>query len=245
MKIALCLHGLLDSTTDNTSKGTDGYHHIYNNILKHNDVDIYIHSWEVGKEDQIKNMYGNWIVDIQVEQQIDFKPHIQANQISNYCPHRPTYEFWKTFSHFYSIAQCFKLVPDNKKYDIVIKSRFDLGRINRNTSGPHNPQNPYAVQCINFDPTLDMSYLYMAKYQDHYYEREGPPDMWFYSNQENMSNFKNLFNIIERDVRVGSEFEMWAGKSDGGIQNAIKMWKWFFISTGLWGKRKLLESKWE
>ena len=40
---------------------------------------------------------------------------------------------------------------NNFKYDCVIKARFDLGRINRATSGP-GKINPYACQCIKFDP---------------------------------------------------------------------------------------------
>lgn len=38
MKIALCLHGLFDSLTDSSSKGSDGYQHIKKNVLNY-DID--------------------------------------------------------------------------------------------------------------------------------------------------------------------------------------------------------------
>ena len=48
------------------------------------------------------------------------------------------------------------MIKSEVNYDCVIKSRFDLGRINRDTSGKGGV-NPYPVQCINFNPNLDMN----------------------------------------------------------------------------------------
>ena len=78
------------------------------------------------------------------------------------------------------------MIKSEIKYDCVIKSRFDLGRINRNSSGP-GLGNPFAVQCINFNPEYNMKVLYMANWQ--YLDTEGPADMWFYGNAEVMNNF--------------------------------------------------------
>ena len=58
MKIALCLHGLFNSTTDLTSNGYDGYQYIKEHILSKGDVDVYIHSWEVNMKDEIVKLYN-------------------------------------------------------------------------------------------------------------------------------------------------------------------------------------------
>ena len=52
MKIALCLHGLFDSTTDSSSNGYDGYAHIKKHVLDVVDTDVFIHSWEFEKADK-------------------------------------------------------------------------------------------------------------------------------------------------------------------------------------------------
>ena len=44
MKIALCLHGMFDSSMDTTSNGLDGFAHIKKHILDKGDVDVFIHS---------------------------------------------------------------------------------------------------------------------------------------------------------------------------------------------------------
>ena len=61
MKTALFLHGYFDSCRDSTSKGSDGFSHVYNRILKDNDVDIYIHSWDLENQSEIEDIYSPWI----------------------------------------------------------------------------------------------------------------------------------------------------------------------------------------
>jgi hypothetical protein len=58
MKIALCLHGLFDSTTDSSSNGYDGYAHIKKHVLDVVDTDVFIHSWEFEKAGKLKDLYN-------------------------------------------------------------------------------------------------------------------------------------------------------------------------------------------
>ena len=245
MKVALCLHGYFNSSKDTTSKGCDGFKHIYNKILKDNDVDIYIHSWDLENQSQIEDLYSIWIKNKVFEPQIDFSHIINENWKNKYTYTQYWNRFKNIFSQFYSIQNSFQLIPKDIKYDICIKSRFDLGRINRSTSGPHNANNPYAVQCINFNSNLDMSKVYMAEWGQKRMKEEGPADMWFYSSYDNMQNFSMLYDIAVRDIRLNSEYTMWAGPLHGGPLNTIKAWKWFFITTGLWNKKQLLKTDWE
>mgnify|MGYP001812543692 CR=1 FL=1 len=245
MKIALALSGYFDSKRDSSSLGLDGFNHIKNRILDNNNVDVYIHSWDLENRNVIEDLYGPWIKESVFEEQINFKPAFYDNELDKYPIRQGVTMFWNVFSQFYSIQQTFKLIEEH--YDVAIKARFDLGRINRQSSGPFNRNNPYAVQCINFDSSLDMSQIYMAKWQQSYLDNEGPADMWFYSGWENMQNFCRLYDIARSDVRYNSEYAKWAIESsnDPHVTNTIKAWKWFFIKTGLWDKKFLLDTEWE
>ena len=243
MKIALCLHGYFNSSRDNSSFGLDGFAHIKKHILDGNDVDVYIHSWDIPNKEKIEELYGNLTKNSLIEAQIDFKPLFIENKLDTVPVHHGATPFWNVFSQFYSVQKSFELMLNSGiEYDCVVKSRFDLGRINRSISGPGFP-NPYAVQCINFKPDYDMGNLYMANWQ--YFDTEGPADMWFYGNMEIMSNFSKIFDILSNDVKIDSEYQLWAGENDGGLVNTIKAWKWFMVKTGIWDKKAPLETIWE
>ena len=240
MKIALCLHGLFNSSRDATSNGRDGFTHIKKHILDGRDVDVFVHTWD--DPIVIEALYGENIKAMTSQVQKDFTWLCESNGlplVSN-SEYRPASTI---FSHFYSVQKSFELMLESEiEYDIVIKSRFDLGRINRLTSGPGRG-NPYPVQCINFDPCLDMTRLHTAKWQ--YDESEGPADMWFYSNLPNMRHFATCYDLISEDMCVGSEYEKWAGPANNGMINPIKAWKWFLIQSDLWDNRKRLDTEWE
>ena len=160
---------------------------------------------------------------------------------------------------------------NNFKYDCVIKARFDLGRINRNTSGP-GMGNKYASQCINFDTSLDMNYFYQV-YWDLF--NEGPADMWFYSNSENMDHFCKLYDkVLTNYLQIGSEYsntvmngwpqskpndfrsnELFKPEEEQSnelhkypshmVVNGILLYKWFLMDCELWYNSVALMSQWE
>ena len=234
MKVALCLHGKFDSQQDNTSKGVDGYQHIKNRIYTKCDPDIFIHSWDTDREEEIVNLYNpkNSIF----EKQINFDKFTEHLNIPN-PPRQPS----TILSHFYSVSESIKLACHYSDYDIIIKARFDLGRINRNTSGPHSENNPYPVQCISFDPNLDMHKLHMANWQ--YLDSDGPADMWFYSNYDNMSKLSNLYQFA---LECFHDEEYVKGlDSMNDLPNAIKLYKSFYKKNKLWEKKNLLETTYE
>lgn len=289
-KIALCLHGYFGSLTDQASTGQHGYEHIKKHILSWQDkgyqVDVFIHSWQPELRDMLSELYSP--VHLDCEEQIDFNEVCEKNQISkkfldpyNKLGNRDLASFGgsgyvgpeRILSHFYSIQKVFKAVSDYEEacgwnYDCVIKSRFDLGRINRMTSGP-GKQNPWACQCIDFDPTRDMKYFYMAHWD---LFNEGPADMWFYSSSENMEHFSGLYNFAIQELQVGSDYHKavvtgWPeSKKDNFrsnecfkedkatdlhcypphmVVNTILLYKWFLIKSGLWEKKQTLVGEWE
>ena len=227
MKVVLCLHGYFDSRMDPTSKGSDEYNHIKKNILDKANVDVYIHNWQPEIEQLIRDLYNP--VKALFEQQIDFSDTVRdlglndTPEDSAVCRSPAT-----ILSHFYSIQRCFRMV-DYSKYDCVIKARFDLGRINRNTSAP-GKHNPYSVQCINFDPSLPMDKLYMADWQ--YLDSDGPADMWFYGSPKIMKNFATLYDYAKTNMNKTNV-------------NAIHMIKTFLESNFMWDKKAALRTDWE
>lgn len=244
MRAALLLHGYFDSLTDSTSKGIDGFDHINRHILSKVPTDIFIHSWQPDIKDLLVKLYKP--VEIITESQIDFSDIVKERNLDSN-------NYWKSigrppenkFSYLYSLTEVFKLLKryedTHQKYDIVIKGRFDLGRINRNTSGP-GMNSPYPVQCINFDPTLDMKKVYAANWQ---HNDVGIPDMWWYSNSDNMSKFCNLYDFCFNNyMKIGSDYyNQLQDKND--VLNAICLLKQFFIDNNLWEKLSLLETYWE
>lgn len=236
MKIALCLHGKFDSLTDSSSKGNDGYKHIKNRILSKCDPDVFVHSWDEHEKENILKLYKPKCYKFQ--KQINFSPLTQHLGIIPNPPRTPN----TILSHFYSVSESIRLACEQDDYDIIIKARFDLGRINRKTSGPHNKNNPYPVQCINFDPSLDMNLLHIANWQ--YLETDGPSDMWFYSSGRNMQHLKDLYNFTLKCFELNSDYVK-SLKTLNDLPNAIKLYKAFYIEKKIWDKKNPLETTFE
>lgn len=236
MNIALCLHGLFDSATDSSSKGIDGYKHIKKNILDNNNVDIFIHNWQQEKQNQITSLYKPKKAIF--EKQINFDSLIVERNLHLLTnnPRSPQ----SVLSHFYSIQKVFELCySDNIKYDIIIKSRFDLGRINRNTS------KEYPVQCINFNRNLDMSYFYMADWPRF---NCGPADMWFYSGYNNMQKFISIYDELLKNFYLKSKLHDYAYNIEnnyGDLSNSIIFYKFWLEKNGLWNLKKPLQCFYE
>jgi len=242
MKVALCLHGLFDSNTDKSSRGLDGYNHIRSKIIDQFDTDVYIHSWEPHKENQIKDLYKP--VSSIFEEQRDFSNIVNARNLHTLVnAPRPAFS---VLSHLYSVSRAMSLPYDNDiNYDIVIKARFDLGRINRSTSGPHNPHNPYPVQCINMIRDIQHDKIYMADWQ-HF--KMGPADMWFYGSMPVMKKFTTLYEDLLDNMHIGSKFHNWATtiqNNPGDLSNSIAFYKYWMMSNGLWLNRELMSTEWE
>ena len=290
-RIALCLSGYFSSLKDKSSFGEDGFlyikKHILDEINNGHEVDVFFHNWQPDLEEKLVNLYKpkKYII----EPQIDFNKVAEEHKVSRaYLDKNNQLGSWqmtsktgigyvgpeRLLSQFYSVQKSIELKKqyeeeNNFKYDCVIKTRFDLGRINRNSSGP-GKGNPYPGQCINFDTTLDMSYFYQA-YWDLF--NEGPSDMWFYSNSENMDNFCNFYDkVLKEYLPVGSNYhkavvdgwpqskhndfrsnELFKEEPSDNLHkypnhmvvNGILLHKWFLMECGLWYNSIALMTEWE
>lgn len=241
MNIALCLHGLFSSTHDHSSNGFDGYEYIKKHILSKGNVDVFVHSWEIEQRNLIEDLYQPKMTIF--ESQKDFNSLVNERGLNTLrgCPRSPA----SVLSHLYSVAEAVKLpYTQNTTYDIVVKARFDLGRINRNTSGPGRG-NPYPVQCINFVTDINSDTLYMANW-NHFHM--GPADMWFYGDSTIMKSFTTVYNDLHSAMHIGSDFHTFATtieNNEGDLSNSIAFYKWWMINNGLWEKRITLDTVWE
>jgi len=286
MRIALCLHGYFGSLTDQASTGLHGYEHIKKNILSWreagHEVDVFVHSWQPELQDTIDELYSP--ISAHYEEQIDFEAIAEENKVSkkyldpyDKLGNKALASFGgsgyvgpeRILSHFYSIQEVFRLKHEHErildfKYDWVIKSRFDLGRINRMTSGPGKP-NPYACQCIDFNPEYSPAKFYMANWD---LFNEGPADMWFYGSSDMMKPFEHIYDkTLNEYLQLGSHYaravvtgwpesEQDNFRSNVGqtmffageapplhcypphmVVNTILLYKWFLMDQKLWEKK--------
>lgn len=232
MKVALCLHGYFNSLVDDKSKGDMGYEYIKKHILDVVDTDVFIHSWESDLSEKLNKLYNP--KSIKFEEQIQFNDFIKENNLDslNGAPRSPQ----TILSHFYSIQESFKLMYDSgNQYDVVIKSRFDLGQINRATSTNN-------VECINFKLSNPIDRINMAWWPDKWMINEGPADMWFYSGYETMKPFSNIFDSVQSYMSLDSMYRGFVKEflKEGDISNASVLYKKFFEDNNLWDNRNPL-----
>ena len=238
MKIALCLHGLFNSATDSTSLGLDGYDYIKKHILDKGDVDIFVHSWQPELTNVINDLYNPKLA--LYEPQKDFTQLINERSLNGLrMASRPPFS---VLSHFYSIQQAFQLLDSsNENYDIVIKSRFDLGRINRiSVQG-----NPTPAQFINFQTDILNDKLYQADWLSF---NEGPSDVWFYGSQSIMKPFSTIYDELDKQFIMESDYGKFAESFRGvkdDISNSVIFYKWWMIKKDLWDNTIKLKTIWE
>jgi len=252
MKVALCLSGYFSSKKDKSSNGFDGFDHIKKNILDKADVDVFIHSWDLENKKNIEKLYTPYIKLSKFETQIDFKPLFYRNGLESFPEHGTP--FYNIYSQFYSIQESFKLFysQNYNDYNFVIRSRFDLGRINRKNTSPiidwysriRGNGKIFPVQCINFNPTLKNHYIYFPVWDEKRIEDEGLADMWYYSSPEKLIKLQYIFDFMAEHIKNESDYVKWTKKDFGGPLNAIKALKYFFIKMDLWNDISLLKTKW-
>lgn len=205
MKIALCLSGMFNNRADPNS-GTNGYKYILETILEKYDTDVFIHSWEPERKEELVNLYSPKM--IVCENNKDFDKIARENGI------REEYfneEFSRTSSLFSAckvsstlsflygrkeaLEMCFSY-PET--YDCIIVARFDLGQRDKYQN------RKYHVSTMNFNPHLDMSKFYSAMWDQ---LNCGYADQWFYSGEENMKLLSTIYSKTLDYFKPLSDYE--------------------------------------
>ncbi len=209
MRIALCLHGYYNNSTDLES-GDNGFKYIKETLLDKYNVDVFIHSWEKDKEVYLKELYNP--IYSTFENQIDFTEIMKENEISqeyfdegfprDHSPYAQC-KISSTLSFLYSRQAALRLAflfEEKKKfeYDVVITARFDLGQ--RDKFGKWR----FYVSQMNFDPKLDMNFVYSAMWDQ---LNAGYADQWFFSNSKNMKILSKAYDEALKSFLPGSLYE--------------------------------------
>jgi hypothetical protein len=249
MRVALCLHGNFNSNYDKTSTGFEGYKYIKKSILDKYQTEVFIHSWDLKNKDTIIELYRP--VDCLFEKQKSFDDIIETNGLSALINQsRPPRT---VLSHLYSVSQSINLCYNKKSnYDLIIKARFDLGRINRFNTHPlislysfiRGNGLIYPVQTIRIINSVNKKKIYTA-----YWEKfdNGPADMWFYGSQEAMKIFTGLYEDLVKDFKVDSDYSLYVKKNINesfDISNAINYYKYWFLKYDKWKDIQRIKTKW-
>lgn len=206
MKVALCLHGYA-ANAGGLQAAFAGNEYIKRKLLYDNDVDVFVHSWDLANESTIKFMYP--LTDFVFEKQNNFDEELKKFDETwfNEKFNRNETMFknntiFRGLSFLYSRYRAVQIKNDyqkkhNVKYDCTFLGRFDLG-----TRGKEHPQKYYATN-FNFLKDSDMSKLHCA-YWDQF--NHGFPDHWFYSNDENITTVADLYNSVFKYYQPSSDY---------------------------------------
>jgi hypothetical protein len=198
MKIALSLFGFFNNSVDPVA-GDKGYEYLRDTLLDNNNIDVYIHSWDIDFRTRLYLLYEP--VDSIVEPNNNFKQIMNAHGITTqffdegFDRENTIFKNAKienTLSFLYSRKRSLELIPDAAEYDAVISCRFDIGH----RGGPE-------VRYLKFNQDNDMSKIYSAMWNQ---TNSGYADMWFYSNQENMRTLATAYDKALQYFKPDSEY---------------------------------------
>jgi hypothetical protein len=283
-KIALCLSGYYHNEGNRHNMNKVGesdlnvkrdpssdisYQYIKRKILDGNDVDVFIHSWDLNNQEYMLDIYNP--VECVFEEQKTFKDELnefdedwfnEGFDRANSMYYANT--IFRSLSYLYTRKQSVKLQAEyNKDYDCVVMARFDLG-----TRGLKAPV-PEHVTNINFFPDVDMSRFYSAYWNQLNW---GYGDHWFYSNPKNMEICASLYDCLFDYLQPDSEYvnAVCGGWPDSNLYEEFsvevmkplyektsslmkwpkdqcidnhKLYKWHFIKTGLYQKNSFINIK--
>ena len=184
MKIALCLFGIVGKQGRLDIHPSVGYDYYKRNILQHNDVDVYIHSWSQKWESTIIDLYNP--ARYQFEKQIQFSEDEFAHRVA---------------SRWYSTKQSVHLVGEG--YDMILLSRFDIAFLRPIDFSRYDPNyfhvGHYNVPGSKIDYTgvpqpkeIRTKYFYLGVNISQ--KRRGFIDQWFFSGPDIMRKFSMLYH---------------------------------------------------
>jgi len=202
MKIAVCLHGLARGS----SVQADGaYLEKFSTLLeKIGESDVFIHSWDEDIKDELLELFKP--IEYLIEPQKSLEEELDSFKDCEFSPQGMLYEstpiaqghLFRTLSFLYSRKKAIELKgrheeKNNFVYDVVLTSRFDVG---------HHKQGCNKTSHLNFDPSLDMTKIYQAYWDQ---TNAGSSDHWFYSNSKNIEMlstiYEEVFNYLKKDSK--------------------------------------------
>jgi len=213
--IALCIANYFSNKSgDNLLYSNYVYDNIINNIIPENNLDIFIHSFDIKNKDQILQKYPS-VIDYIIEPQIDFNTLLDNDNTkllevltNNPDPTGNTFML-NTLSMLYSRKQSILLANTysqckNKKYDCIIWIRFDVG-IRVKCNAEHGYNLCHLVFDINDIDNYVKNDCIVSPYWNQL--NAGPTDFWFFSNHNNMLLFALTYDyFLHYGFKLNSDY---------------------------------------
>lgn len=258
MKIALCVGNLAATGKQGPEAYKKGFNHLKEKIIdKFKNVDVFLHSYELGLKDELIDLYKP--VDYFFENPPDFSSQYKNLNFVYTSDYRisPTFSYKNLYSMSFSRYSVGRLkkkyeTDNNFKYDWVIFARYDI------SSASH-------ISHIHFNPNYDNSFIYTCMFSQ---LNAGPQDQWFYSNSEKMDIIFSLHEKITEYFTENSPFllsciydwidsnekdrcscELLHGKNEKvknekipitRIANGHLIYKWHLFHHNLWNLNNLM-----
>ena len=188
MRIALCISG-------QPRMWEKGFEYHYENIIKDNDVTVFLHSWEMPSE-QMQAISGKYNAYSFITSP---NPTVDLSKYPNTPPPSPNWKVkdgrMSTYAQLYAIKECMQTKCDyekytNMKFDWVVRSRFD-----------------FAINArIPFEE-LDNSKLHIPNCRM-LPSRDFGSDQFAFSSSENMDKYADAYNHIDTFYDSGVQYMM-------------------------------------
>lgn len=188
MKIALCISG-------QPRMWEKGYEYHYKNIIKNNDVTVFLHSWEMPGEQmqEISEKYNSHSFITSPN------PTVDLSKYTNTPPPSPNWKVkdgrMSTWAQMYAIYECMRTKREyeeyyNIKFDWVVRSRFDFAINVRIPFDTLNPNKLYIPNC-RMSPNRDFG-----------------NDQFAFSSSENMDKYSYAYKHYDEFYKQGVQFMM-------------------------------------
>lgn len=125
MKVALLLSGLPRNVND-------GYERTWKGIIENYDTDVYLHAWKDEEWEMVSQTYTN-AKSLQIQEPFKFTKYKEGITLPHSDKSRPLPQYdvmscFRQLPMFYSWQMVYKPMFDSMvEYDVVIRSRYDLG----------------------------------------------------------------------------------------------------------------------
>ena len=216
-RVAFCLYGIVGGTNGKSGdKGNEatsedilnlGYKHYKKHIFdKNKNIDVFIHTWSVDSEEEIKKLYQPKKSTFQKQIIFDIPDYVKGEHKRK----QNHYSRWYSTKKVIELKSLYEK-KNNFKYDIIFLTRFDIAWQKNLDFSKYDPQFFYAADCFQVKPLwgfIPLKYGYP-------YQNEGIADLWFFSN----SNYMDLFSTLYDQLNEYSKPDKCPNSPNTGITN--------------------------
>jgi len=188
MKIALCISG-------QPRMWEKGFEYHYENIIKDNDVTVFLHSWEMPAE-QMQAISAKYNAHSFITSP---NPTVDLSKYTNTPPPSPNWKVkdgrMSTYAQLFAINECMRTKREyeeyhNMKFDWAIRSRFDFA-INVRIPFEELDNNKLHIPNCRMTPNRDFG-----------------NDQFAFSSSENMDKYADAYNNIDNFYNSGVQYMM-------------------------------------